>query len=115
MSVLREILSLLDSRPVQSRANLAAYGGVFYRIGDEEWCDTAGESYRRVGHDRWVASGSLPAMAQPGMNTGEGESLESSASVFTERCGFESHWQVIPSGPPEEHEFRFARVPDVLP
>jgi hypothetical protein len=79
MAALREMLSLLDSRPVQTRANLAAYGGEFYRIGDEEWCDTASESYRRVGPDQWVASESLPAMTQPGMNTGEGESPESSA------------------------------------
>ena len=115
MAALREMLSLLDSRPVQTRANLAAYGGAFYRIGDEEWCDTASESYLRVGPDQWMASESLPAMTQPGMNTGEGESLESSVPVFTGGCGFESHWQEIPPRRPEDHEFVFAYVPDVLP
>ncbi len=114
MSLLREVLSSLDRRPVQTRANLAAYGGEFYQIGDEEWCDTATESYRRMGPDQWVASESLPAMAQPGMNTGEGESPERSVPVFTGRCGFESYWQGV-ALENEEHEFVFAHVPDVLP
>lgn len=114
MSLLREVLSSLDRRPVQTRANLVAYGGEFYQVGDEEWCDTAMESYRRMGPDQWVASESLPAMAQPGMNTGEGESPESSVPVFTGGCGFESYWQEIVLEN-EEHEFVFAHVPDVLP
>lgn len=97
MDALREMLPFLDRRPVLSRVTLESYGGEFYRFEGEEWCDTVSGSYVRIGPDQWATQEFWLAMAQPGMNIGDVESLESSDSVSTEGCGFESHWQVIPA------------------
>ncbi|PYJ09796.1 MAG: hypothetical protein DMF06_08630 [Verrucomicrobia bacterium] len=49
-----ELLAALDTRQTHDTASLKALGGIFYKIGDDEWCDTSVKSWRKEGADLWV-------------------------------------------------------------
>lgn len=56
-SAIRRLMAGLDDRNTHDTASLKALGGIFYKIGNEEWCDTAIKSWRKEDHDLWVCRG----------------------------------------------------------
>lgn len=51
------LMSCFDNRNTHDTESLKRLGGEFYRMGDEEWCDTAIASWRKEGADTWVRRG----------------------------------------------------------
>lgn len=54
---LRKLAACLDNRNTHDTATLRSLGGIFYKLGNEEWCDTAINSWRKEGADLWVCRG----------------------------------------------------------
>lgn len=52
-----EVMAAFDNRNTHDTESLKRLGGEFYRIGDEEWCDTSIASWRKEGPDTWVRRG----------------------------------------------------------
>lgn len=52
-----EMIAALDDRSTHDTESLKRLGGKFYKIGEDEWCDTLIASWRKEGEDLWVRRG----------------------------------------------------------
>ena len=51
------LLAALDDRGSHDTDSLKKLGGIFYKIGNEEWCDTSTASWRKEHENYWMRCG----------------------------------------------------------